>query len=147
MVVTRNGECTAPSRGARHVGVLEHIGRAVNPRPLPVPDAKHAVKLVGPRWRKTQLLRAPYGGGGQFFIHTRLKNNVACLQVLSSLPQGLVITAERRAAVARYKARRVFALQLVAQLLQHRQLDERLHAAHEGMAVVQTVFVIKRDSF
>jgi hypothetical protein len=42
---------------------------------------------------------------------------------------------------------RVLALHLVAQALQHRQLDQRLHPAHEGPAVVKRIFVVERDGF
>ncbi len=105
---------------------LKHVGAAVHARALAVPDAEHAVELVGARRREAQLLRAPEGGGRQLFVHARLEHDVLRLQVLAGLPQRLVVAAERRAAVAADEAGRVHAGLLVAQALQHGQLDQRL---------------------
>ena len=60
-------------------------------------------------------------------------------------PQRLVVAAERRAAVAADEAGGVQAGLRVAQALQHRQPHQRLHAAHEGAAVVERVLVVERD--
>ena len=147
MVVTRHGQHTAPFGGAGHVGMFENVGAAVHARALAVPNAKNAVELVGARWRKSQLLRAPQGSGGQFLVHARLENNVLCFEVFFGLPKRLVVPAQWRTAVTADKTCRVFASQLIPQALQHGQLDQRLHATHEGAAVVQTVFVVQRDSF
>ena len=100
MVIAGHRQHAAPGRGARHVGMLEHIRSPVHARALAVPDAKNAVVLVGARRRKTQLLRAPASGGGQLLIDARLKHDVLRLEVLGGFPQGLVIAAQRRAAVA-----------------------------------------------
>ena len=43
VVVTGNGQDTAMSRRTGGVGVLEHIARAVDARPLAVPDADDAI--------------------------------------------------------------------------------------------------------
>ena len=93
VVVTGNRQHAAPSRGARHVAVLEHIRGAVNTRAFAIPDAKHAVEFVVARWRKTQLLCAPQSRGSEFFIHTRLEHDVLRLQMLARAPQGLVVIA------------------------------------------------------
>ena len=100
VVVTGHRQRAAPGRGAGHVGMLEHVRGAVHARALAVPDAEHAVVLVGARRRKAQLLRAPHGSGRQLLVHPRLKNDVLRLEVLGRLPQRLVIAAQRRAAVA-----------------------------------------------
>ena len=94
MVVTRHRNHATPGCGARHIGVLENVRRAVHTRPLAVPHTEHAIVLVGAGRCKAQLLRAPDGCSRQLFIHARLKHNVLRFQVLGSLPQGLVITAE-----------------------------------------------------
>ena len=94
MVVSRHSQNTAPRCGSRHVGVFEHIGTTVHTRAFAVPNAKHAVELVAARRRKTELLGAPQRGGGQLFIHTRLKHNVLRLQVRLGLPQRLVIPTQ-----------------------------------------------------
>ena len=53
VVVTGDGQHAAPSRGARHVAVFEHVRGAVYARAFAVPNTKHAIKFVVPRWRKT----------------------------------------------------------------------------------------------
>ena len=100
MVVTGHRQHTAPRRGARHVGVLEHIGAAVHTRSLAVPNAKHAVKLVAAGRGKAQLLRAPQGRGGQLLVHAWLKVNVTRFEVLGRLPKRLVVATQGRAPVA-----------------------------------------------
>ena len=94
VVVTRHRQHPAPRRGASHVGVLEDVRATVHPWTLAVPDAKHAIEAVAARWRKTQLLRAPQGGGGQLFVDAGLKDDVLGLQVLFGPPQSLVISPQ-----------------------------------------------------
>ena len=147
VVVARHRNHAAKLGGARHVGVFEHVGAAVHPRPLAVPDAKHAVELIGARWRKAQLLRAPHRRGGQLLVHPRLEHDVLRLEVLFGLPQRLVVGAQRRAPVTADKARRVAPLARIALALQHGQLDQGLHPAHKGRAIVQAVFVVQRRGF
>ena len=59
MVVTRHRQHAAPWRGARHVGVFEHIGATVYARAFAIPNTKDAIKFVAARWCKAQLLCAP----------------------------------------------------------------------------------------
>jgi len=73
-------------------------------------------------------LRAPQSSSSQLFVHTGLKHDVLRLQIFFGLPQGLVVTTQRRATVAADEACGVFALQGVALALQHGQLDQGLHA-------------------
>ena len=147
VVVTGHRDHAAPGRGARHVGVLEHVAATVHARPLAIPDAEHAVELVGAGRGKAQLLRAPQGGGGQLLVHTGLEHDVLCLQVRAGFLQRLVVPAQWGAPVAADEASGVFAQQRVALALQHGQLDQGLHPAHEGPAMVQAVFVIQCDGF
>ena len=147
VIITRHRNDAAPRRGAGHVGVFEHVAAPVHARALTVPNAEHAVVFVAARWGKTELLRAPQRGSGQLFIDTGLKHNVVRLQVRLCLDQCLVIAPQRRTTVATDEAGRILAHTLVAQALQHGQLDQRLHAAHEGRAVIKRVFVIQRDRF
>jgi hypothetical protein len=93
------------------------------------------------------LLRAPQGGGGQFFVDAGLEDDVLCLQVVFGFPQGLVVAAQWRAPVTADEARCVLALQGIALALQHGQFDQRLHAAHEGTAHIEAVFVVQGHRF
>jgi hypothetical protein len=131
---------------ARHVGVLEHVRAAVHARALAVPDAEHAVVflLLGVQ---VELLRAPHGGGAQLFVHAGLEDDVVFGQVLLGRPQRLVVGAQRAAPVAADEARRVQPRRRIALALQHGQAHQGLHAAHEGAAFAQGVFVFQRDGF
>ncbi len=146
MVIARNSNHAAVFGGARHVGVLEHIGAAVHTRALAVPDAEHAVELLGVRVQ-IQLLRTPDGRGGQFLVHARLKDDVIGLQMLFGGPQRLVVGAQRGAPVAADETGRVQAGLGIALALQHGQAHQRLHPAHEGTSMLQVVLVIQRDGF
>ena len=142
MVITCHRQHAAPRRRTCHVGVLEDIGATINTWALAIPDTKHAVELVTARWCKTKLLRAPQCGGRQFFVHPRLEHNVLCLQIRLGFPQGLVVSPQGGTTVTTDKACGVFALQGIALALQHGQLDQGLHAAHERTAFVEAVFVV-----
>ena len=147
VVVPGHRDHPAPGRGAGHVGVLEHVRATVHPRALAVPDAEHPVEAVRTLGRKTQLLRAPQRGRRQLFVHPRLEHDVLLLQVGRGLLQRLVVTTQRRPPVTADKSGRVLAQQRIALALQHGQLDQGLHPAHEGAPVVQRVLVIQRDGF
>ncbi|MEY3445589.1 MAG: hypothetical protein RIR45_344 [Pseudomonadota bacterium] len=94
VVITGYGDHTTPGRGARHVGVFEHIRAAVHTRPLAVPDAEHTVVFVGAGRCKTQLLRTPQRGGGQLLVHTGLEHHMVGFEVFFGLGQRLVIGAQ-----------------------------------------------------
>ena len=145
VVVAGHRQHAAPGRGAGHVGMLEHIGAAVHARPLAVPDAKHPVVASRVSRRKTELLRAPDGGGGQLLIDAGLEVDVMLAQVILGLPQRLVVAAQGRAAVTADEAAGVLALAQIALALQHGQANQRLHAAHEGQPSLEGVFVVQRD--
>ena len=146
VVIPRQRNDTAVLRGTGHVGVLEHVRAAVNPRPFAIPDAKDTVELLRLRIQ-IQLLRTPQRGGGQLLIHTRLKDDVLCLQVLLGCPQRLIIGTQGRATVAADEARCIQPLLRIAQALQHGQSHQCLHTTHEGAASFQGVFVVQRDVF
>ncbi|MPM20908.1 hypothetical protein SDC9_67346 [bioreactor metagenome] len=136
VVVTRNRDHAAVLGGARHVGVLEHVRATVHARPLAVPDAEHAVVLLGVGI-EIELLRAPHGGGAQLFVHAGLEDDVVVRQMLLGRPQGLVVIAQRRAAIAADETCRIQSIDSVALALQHGQAHQRLHTAHERPAMVQ----------
>lgn len=92
---------------------------------------------------QTQLLRAPHGCGGEFFVDAGLEHHVLGFEVRLRFLQQLVVRAQRRAAVTADETRGVVTGQRIALVLQHGQLDQGLHAAHEGVAVVLGVFVVE----
>src|SRR5579862_8459646 len=99
MIIARDRENAAIFRRARAVGVLERIGRAVDTRPLSVPDREGAIDLGA--WEKIRLLAAPDRGRGKIFVEARLETDVVRAQMRARLPQREVIGAQGRAAIAR----------------------------------------------
>ena len=95
VVVARHRNHPAPLGGAGHVGVLEHVAAAVHARALAIPDAEHAIKLVGAGRGKAELLCTPQGSGSQLFVDAGLENDVLGLEVFPGLDQRLVIPAQR----------------------------------------------------
>ena len=81
VVVAGQRDHAAVPGGARHVGVLEHVGAAVHARALAVPQAEDAVELLG-LGIEIQLLRAPDGRGAQLFIDAGLEDDVVGFEVL-----------------------------------------------------------------
>jgi hypothetical protein len=61
---------------------------------IAVPEAEHAVELVGLRIER-ELLRAPHGGGAEFLVDARLEHDVLRREVLLGAPQRLVVPPER----------------------------------------------------
>src|SRR5690554_1729164 len=102
MVVASQSKHAAMFGSAGIVGVLEGVARAVDARPLPVPDAEHAV--IAGIAEGARLLRAPNGGRRQVLVHARLEADVVLVEEALCGPQLLVVAAERRTAIARHEA-------------------------------------------
>ena len=141
VVVAAQRQRAAPGRGARGVGVAQHVGAAVHAGRLAVPDAEHAV--VARAGEDAHVLRAPHGGGRQVLVHAGLEVDVVRLEPLGVAPQLHVVAAQRRAAVAADEARRVAPGGHVAQALLQRQAHQRLRAGHEGPAARELVFFVQ----
>ena len=84
MIVAGNGQHAAMVRGARHVGMAEHVARAVNARPLAIPDAEHAIEAAFAA--HLRLLRAPQRGGRQVLVEARLELDVAWFEQRTAPP-------------------------------------------------------------
>ncbi len=143
MIVTRQHQHAAMRGGARRIGVLEHVTRAVDARSLAVPHAEHTV--VFPGWPQIGLLCPPHRGCRKFLVDARLEYDVALCQMRFCLPQCLVQRAERGSAIAGDVSRGVQSLQPVALSLQHRQPNQCLRAADVDAAFFERVFVVERD--
>src|SRR5882724_1786409 len=105
VIVASQAQHAAVLRRARGIAMAEYVAAAIDAGALAVPDPDHAI--VAGAGGKIELLRAPDRGGGEVFVDAGLEFDVVLLKVLSCRRQLLVIAAERRAAVARYKARGV----------------------------------------
>ncbi|MCY1446806.1 hypothetical protein D9M71_633930 [compost metagenome] len=107
--------------------MTEYIAAAVDARALAVPHAEHAV--VGRAFKEIDLLRTPDRGGGKIFVHARMEHRVVLLEIVAGLPQGLVETTQRRAAVAGNESGGIQAIGQVALALHQRQTHQRLNPA------------------
>ncbi|MNQ48026.1 hypothetical protein D3C85_618900 [compost metagenome] len=125
MVIAGNGQHTAELRGAGSVGVAEHIAAAVDARTLAVPHAKHAI--VGGAFEEIDLLRTPDRRGGKVFVHAWMEHRVVLLEIVPGLPQCLVETTQRRAAVAGNEPGGVQAIGQIALALHQGQTHQRLN--------------------
>ena len=78
VIVPGNCNDTSKRGCAGHIGMLKHIGTAVNTRPLAVPQPKNAIVLFlcG---IKLYLLRSPHCSRGKLLINAWLKDNVMAL--------------------------------------------------------------------
>ncbi len=108
------------------IGVAERVARAVDARPLAVPDAEHAV--IGALAEQFGLLGAPQRRRGEVFIDARLEQDVLRLEEFPGALEGMVDPAERRAAIARHISGRVQPAGGIHGALRQRQADDRLGA-------------------
>src|SRR6185437_15310032 len=105
----------------RRIGVLERIDRAVDARPLAVPDAEHAIDLGA--GKQPDLLATPDRGRGKVLVQAGNESDVLGLQERLRAPQRVVVHAKWRAAVAGDETGGVEAGGAVAFALQHGQAD------------------------
>ena len=142
-VIPGDRQHAAMDRGARRVAVVEGVARAVDPRPLAVPQREYPV-ITRPV-EQIDLLAAPDGGGGELLVDAGLEMDVVPLQEALGLPQRMVVAPERRAAIARDEPRRVEAGGNIAPALHHRQTHQGLGRGDEHAAGLKGVFVVKRQ--
>ncbi len=143
VVVTCEHEYTAMRGGARRIAVLEHITGSVDARPFAVPHREHAV-IFG-AGIQIDLLRAPHGGGREVFIHAGLEHDLVRSEMFFRFPQMLIERTERGTAIAGNETGGVESRGMIALLLQHRQPNQRLYAAHVRATAFQGVFVVEGD--
>ena len=143
VIVAREHEHAAVLGGACGVSVLEDVATAVHAGALAVPDGEHPVVL---RVRiQVDLLGAPDRGGGEVFVDARLEFDAMLVEELLRLPERLVESAERRAAIPGNESGGVQARGEIADPLQHRQAHQRLRTGHEGAPGLQRVFIVEGD--
>ena len=130
-------------RGAREIGMLEHVAAAVHTGALAVPHREHAV-VLGARVH-VDLLAAPDRGRSQVLVQSRPKLDVRLGKKFFRTPQRKVERAQRRAAIAGDEAGGVQPGQHVALALQHQQAHQRLNAGHINAAGLELIFVVESD--
>ena len=115
MIVARHDQHAAMFRGARRIGMAQHIAAPVDAGALAVPDAEHAV--IGTLAPHLGLLGSPYRGGGQVLIEAGMELDVLRRKLRFGALEGLVDAPDRRAAIPRHIASRVEAGLAVERLL------------------------------
>ena len=91
------------------------------------------------------LLRAPHGGGGKFFVDAGLKDDVVILEMFLGFPQRFVQAPERGAAVAGDESSCVKPRSQIAPALDQRETHQGLDAGEVNAAMVAEVFVFQCD--
>ena len=142
VIVAVQGQDTPMGRGARKIGVAEHVARAVHARPLAVPQAEHAIDGVLPV--KPDLLRAPHGGGGQFLVEPRLEAHIGSGQLPARAVELLVEPSQGGAAIARYETRCVQPRPAVEFALHQEHPHHGLNAGREDRGARQVELVGER---
>jgi hypothetical protein len=143
MVVAGQRNHAAVRRGARRIGVLERVHRAVDAGALAIPDTEYAIDLGA--GEHADLLAAPHGGGRQVLVETGCELDVMLLEEGFRTPQRVVVHAERRAAVSGDEACGVESLGAVAFALQHREPNQRLRTGEKNPFRVQTILVVQTN--
>src|SRR3984957_4667140 len=132
VVVAGKAQHAAVFRRTRRIAVAEHVAAAVDAGALAVPDADHAVVLRP--GGKIELLRAPDRGGRKVLVDAGLEFDVVLFEMLTGGEGLLVVSPERRAAIAADKACGVQPGGAVAPDLGHRQAYQRLDPGQEDVA-------------
>ena len=123
--------------------MADRVARAVDARPLGVPDREHAV--VAALAVEPDLLRARAGGGGEVLVDGGPVDDVVRVEMGPRPLQLLVVGAQRRAAIAGDEARRVQPGGQIALALHQRQPHQRLDAGDEDPPFADRVLVVERD--
>ena len=124
-------------------GVQQNVAATREARPLPVPQAEHAL-VAGPRIER-HLLRAPHAHRRELLVLPGLEVDVVAREQVVRLPQRLVHVVERRALVAGHEAGRIQARGGVAHPLHDQEPRERLQAGQVDAAALERVLVVQRD--
>jgi hypothetical protein len=143
VVVAGDGEDAPVTRGARGIGVLENVTAAIHARSLAVPHAEHPIETG--TVEHVDLLGSPDAGGGEVLVEPGLKADLTALEERVRLPQRLIETSERRAAIAGYEPRGIETGGNVALTLQNEQAHERLNTGEIDTPGAQGVLVVKGD--
>ena len=98
MIVAREDHDAAQWRGACEIGVFEGIARAVDTRPLAVPETEYTV--VARAVEQADLLGSPQRGRREFLVDAGLEGDPVVLEQRGLLPELEIETAQRRTAVS-----------------------------------------------
>ena len=137
VVVAGERDRAALGRSAGKICVTQGVARAVDARPLAVPDAEHAID--GRAGKAVEILGAPDRGRGEVLVESGAEDDVVALEQRRRAPELDVVAPERRAAIAGNISAGVEALGGVAQALLDRQADKRLHAGHVEPALGRVI--------
>ena len=143
VIITHRHDHPAVGRGACHVHMAHHIARAINPRPLAIPQAKHTIVFAFTA--QFGLLAAPQGCRGQIFVQPRLKGDLRLRQQLFGALHLHIDGAKRRSAIACDISGCVQPRRRIARALHQHQAHKRLRAVQQHRRFAQIITVIQRN--
>ena len=132
VIVSRDDEHAAVRRRAVRVAVLERIARAIDARPLAVPEREDAGDGAG--GVAFDLLRSQDRGGREFFVDRWKEADALGLEQRRGAPHLLIDRAERRAAIPADIAGGLEAARAIERALHQRQPHEGLRPGEEDLA-------------
>ena len=94
MVVSAQNDGGTLGSGAAKIGVFKNVAAAVNPWPLPIPDAVHALNAGA--WEQVYELAAHHRRGAKFFVDGRPVHNIVGLEELTGTCQRQIVAGQRR---------------------------------------------------
>ena len=141
VVIAHGHDDAAMFRRTRHVGMFEHVARAVHARSLAIPQAEHTVVFAFAA--QLGLLAAPQGGGGQVLVQPRLKCDVMGGKLLERPAHLYVDRTQRRTAISRDQTGGVQPGGHIARLLHQHQPHQRLRAVQKDRTLVQIIAVVQ----
>ena len=132
-----------PPRGEvpAQLACLQHVDRTVEAGTFAVPNTEYAIDLGA--GKQPDLLAAPHRGRGKILIEARLEANVVLFEKRLCLPERVIVTAERRTAVAGNEARSIQPRRTIAFALHHRQAHQRLNPRQIDTSGLEGVFILQ----
>ncbi len=143
MIVAHQRQYAAVLRGAREIGMAEHVAGTVDAGTFAVPHAEDAVVFA--LAAQFGLLRTPYGGGGEIFIDAALEPDIVVFENRPGAQKLAIEAAERRAAVAGDETRGIEPVAAVQFLLHQTEPNQSLEAGYEDPALAKVVFIVELD--
>jgi hypothetical protein len=143
MVVAGHDQHAAMFRGARGIGMAQHVAAPVDARPLAIPDGEDAV--IGALAPHLRLLAAPDRGRGKVLIEAGMELYSLGLEQLMGALEGQIDAADGGAAITRDVARRFETRLAVQGFLGESRPHHDLGARDENPVLRQIIFVVERN--
>ena len=88
MIVASNGQNAAMATGSKSIGVFKNVHAPVDTGTFAIPHAENAI--VFSAVKELGLLASPDSSGGQLFVYAGSKVDIVSVEIMFSLPHGLI---------------------------------------------------------